>query len=90
MQELKYKISAYLSEEELKKFNVQVMARGLTESMYIREMLGFDIRGRGAPKGPRKKKAQQAKAAKAKQAGKEKQSRQSSAKSRLSQLSLLD
>lgn len=51
MQELKCKISAYLSEQELEKFNYQVMARGVTQSAYIREMLGFDVRPRGAPKG---------------------------------------
>jgi hypothetical protein len=76
MQEVRCRISAYLSEEELEKFNYWVMARGVTVSAYIREMLGFDVRGRGAPKGPRKKKAQPTKPVKSKRAGKEKESRQ--------------
>jgi hypothetical protein len=50
------KISAYLNKEELEKFRHMVKVRDLTESMLIREMLGFDIRPRGAPKGPRQKK----------------------------------
>lgn len=49
------KISAYLNKEELEKFRLMVKARDLTESMFIREMLGFDLRGRGAPKGQREK-----------------------------------
>ena len=51
-----YKISAYVNAEELRQFKLWVKARGLTESMYIREMLGFDIRRRGPQEGPRKKK----------------------------------
>jgi hypothetical protein len=90
VQELKYKISAYLSEEELEKFNYRVMARGVTTSAYIREMLSFDIRERGAPKGPRRKKEQQAKPVKSKRAAKEKGSRKSAAKLRMSQLPFQD
>jgi hypothetical protein len=85
-----YKISAYLNKEELRQFNLFVKARGVTQSGYIREMLGFDVRPRGAPKGPRKKKAPQAKTTKSKRAGKEKGSRQSTAKSRMPQLPFLD
>jgi hypothetical protein len=56
VQEARCKISAYLSEEELEKFHIQRRARGdITMSGYIREMLGFDVRERGAPTGPRKK-----------------------------------
>jgi hypothetical protein len=47
------KIAAYQNNEELCTFKLRVMASGLTESMYIREMLSFDVRGRGAPKGKR-------------------------------------
>jgi hypothetical protein len=90
VQELKYKISAYLSEEELRDFNRSVLARGATQSGYIREMLGFDVRPRGAPKGPRKKKTQQAKAVKSKRDGKENGSRKSAAKSRLPLLPFVD
>ena len=91
MQEATCKISAYLSDEELEKFNKQMMARGrVTVSGYIREMLGFDPRGRGAPKGPRKKKAQPVKPVKSKRAGKEKGSRQSAAKAIMPQLPFLD
>jgi hypothetical protein len=50
-----YKISSYLNAEELRVFKLGVKARGLTESMYIREMLSFDVRPRGAPKGKREK-----------------------------------
>ncbi len=89
MQELECKISAYLSKEELEKFNYQVLAHGGTMSAYIRDMLGFDVRPRGASKGPRKKKEQQAKTVKSKRAGKEKRSRQSTPKPR-EQLSFLD
>jgi hypothetical protein len=85
-----YKISAYLNEEELRQFKLFVKARGVTESAYIREMLGFDVRLRGAPKGPRKKKERQAKPVKSKRVGKEKGSRQSTAKVRLPQLPFLD
>lgn len=67
MREAKNRVSAYLTDEELRQFNLQKMARGgVTESAYIREMLGFDVRRRGAPKGPRKKTAQKEKASKAK------------------------
>ena len=51
-----YKISSYLNAEELGKFKQMVRGRGsLTDSMFIREMLGFDVRPRGAPKGKREK-----------------------------------
>jgi hypothetical protein len=74
------KISAYLDDEELRQFNLQVMARGAGESGYIREMLGFSVRHRGAPKGPRKKKEPEAgqtkkRAAKTKVAAKKKAGR---------------
>jgi hypothetical protein len=58
MKEKLHKVSAYLNTEELRQFNLWVKARGVTQSAYIREMLSFDIRERGAPKGPRQKKAQ--------------------------------
>lgn len=90
MQEAKCKISAYLSEEELEKFNKQMMARGdVTVSGYIREMLGFDPRELGRPKGSHKQEAPQAKATKAKPDAKEKKSRKSTPKRRV-QLSFLD
>ena len=85
-----YKISVYLNAEELRQFKLWVKARGLTESMYIREMLGFDVRPRGAPKGPRKKKAEQVKAAKARPDVKEKGSRKSAVKSKAPLLPFLD
>lgn len=47
------KIASYLNQEEMKKFKLMLAGRGLTESMFIREMLGFDVRKRGAPKGKR-------------------------------------
>lgn len=50
-----YKIAAYLDKEELKLFMAQVSARGVGQSGFIREMLGFEVRPRGAPKGQRKK-----------------------------------
>jgi hypothetical protein len=78
MKEKLKKVSAYLTKEELRQFNLSVMARGAGQSGYIREMLGFDIRPRGAPKGPRKKKSQKAKAVQAKTTGK-KNIKQSSA-----------
>jgi hypothetical protein len=84
-----YKISAYLNKEELRQFMVWVRARGVGQSGFIREQLSFDVRPRGAPKGPRKK-AEKAKPAKAKEAGKKKVGRASAAKMRASQLSLLD
>ena len=90
MKEKLCKISAYLNKEELRQFNLWVLARGVTQSAYIREMLGFDVRGRGAPKGPRKKKAAQAKAAKSKRAEKKKGSRQSAPKLRAPQLPFPD
>jgi hypothetical protein len=83
------KISSYLNEEEFRDFNRSVLARGVTQSGYIREMLGFEVKPRGAPKGPRKKKAEQAKPVKSNRAGKEKRSRQSTPKPR-EQLSFLD
>jgi hypothetical protein len=89
VQEVKCKISAYLSKEELKKFNLSVLARGVTQSAYIREMLGFDVRERGRPKGSRKQKAPQAKATRTKPIGQEKKSRKSASKRRV-QLSFLD
>ena len=85
-----YKISAYLNEDELRQFKLFVKARGVTESAYIREMLGFDVRPRGAPKGPRKKKERQAKPATSKRARKEKGGRQSTAKVRMPQLPFPD
>jgi hypothetical protein len=65
-----YKISAYLNKDELQNFMVWVRARDAGQSGYIREMLGFEVRPRGAPKGPRKKKEQQAKTVKSNRAGK--------------------
>lgn len=53
------KVSAYLSPEEMKLFMRQVAARGVGQSAFIREMLGFDVRPRGAPKGKRKAKLEQ-------------------------------
>ena len=70
MEEKLYKISAYLNEEEWRQFNLWVKARGITQSGFIREHLSFDVRPRGAPKGPRKNKTGQAKAMKPKNAGK--------------------
>jgi hypothetical protein len=84
------KISAYLNQEEMRDFNRSVMARGAGQSGYIREMLGFDVRQRGAPKGPRKKKTQQVKPVKSKRAAKEKGTRQSAVKSRMPQLPFMD
>jgi negative regulator of replication initiation len=73
MREAKNRVSAYLTDEELRQFNLLKMARGhITESAFIREMLGFDVRPRGAPKGPRRKKAQKAQASKAKAVRKKK------------------
>lgn len=66
-----------------------VKARDLTESMFIREMLGFDVRPRGAPKGPRKKKVKPARSAKPKVTRGKRGSRPK-AVTRESQLSLLD
>jgi len=88
------KISAYLNETELSEFNRSVMARGAGQSAYIREMLGFEVRPRGAPKGPRKKKEPEAsppktRAAKTKVAVKKKAERKRPAAPR-EQLSLLD
>lgn len=60
MEEKLYKISAYLKKEELRQFMTWVRARGVSQSGFIREQLTFDVRPRGAPKGPRKK-AKQAK-----------------------------
>jgi hypothetical protein len=85
-----YKISAYLNKEELRQFNLFKKARGVTQSGYIREMLGFEVRPRGAPKGPRKKKAPQPKIAKAKPAREVKEVKPRAAKPGLSQLSLLE
>ena len=54
-----------LTDVELRQFNLQKMARvPVTESAFIREMLGFDVRRPGAPKGPRKKKARSSQAVK--------------------------
>jgi hypothetical protein len=83
MKEKLKKVSAYLNKEELRQFNLSVMARGAGQSGYIREMLGFDVRPRGAPKGPRKQKVEQVKAAKARSAVKEKGSRKSKVNSRV-------
>lgn len=63
-----YKVSAYLNAEELREFNRSVLARAAGKSGYIREMLGFEVRPRGAPKGPRKKKKPEAGATKKKRA----------------------
>ncbi len=81
------KISSYLDDEELRLFKLQMKARGVTESAYIREMLGFDVRRRGSPPGPRKKKAPQAetprpKATKSKAAGKKKKKQPSAEEAR--------
>jgi hypothetical protein len=84
------KIAAYLNQEELRKFRLMVKARGLSESMFIREMLGFEIRPRGAPKGPRKNRAKQAKPAKRKQPVKKREHRVRTQSQRASQLSFLD
>jgi hypothetical protein len=84
------KISAYLNQEELRDFNRSVLAHGGTMSAYIREMLGFDPRKRGAPKGPRQKKAPQPKTVKSKRAGKEKGRHQGAAKLRMPQLPFQD
>jgi hypothetical protein len=59
MKEAKCKVSAYLDEEEMKLFERQVAARGVGQSAFIREMLGYDVRPRGAPKGKRKAKLEQ-------------------------------
>lgn len=90
MEEKLHKVSAYLTKDELREFELFVKARGATQSGYIREMLGFDIRERGAPKGPRKQKAEHAKQVKSKRAGKEKESKQGTAKLSAPQLPFLD
>jgi hypothetical protein len=89
-----YKVSAYLNAEELREFNRSVMARAAGQSGFIREMLGFEIRPRGAPKGPRKKKPPEAgptkkRAAKTKAAVKKKAERKRPGAPR-EQLSFLD
>jgi hypothetical protein len=90
MREAKCKISAYLTEEERRQFEHQVLARGVTESAYIREMLGFDLRRRGAPKGPRQKKAAQPQAVKPRAARKKRSRQPSAAESRASWLPFPD
>lgn len=90
MREAKNRVSAYLTDEELRQFNLLKMARGrITESGFIREMLGFDVRRPGAPKGPRKKKVEQAQSAKPKRA-KKKTSRSSAVESRALRLPFSD
>lgn len=84
------KIAAYLNQEELRKFRLMVKARGLSESMFVREMLGFEIRPRGAPKGPRKNRAKQAKPAKKKRPAKKGERLARVQSQRASQLSFLD
>jgi hypothetical protein len=89
-----YKVSAYLNAEELREFNRSVIARGAGQSAYVREMLGFEVRPRGAPKGPRKKKPPEAgptkkRAAKTKAAVKKKAERKRPGTPR-EQLSFLD
>jgi hypothetical protein len=85
------KISSYLDEEELRKFRLMVKARGITESMFIREMLGFDVRQRGAPKGPRPgKKAQAAKPRKSRPKDLKDKRRAAPNTARDTQLTLLD
>lgn len=50
-------IKAYLDDEEYRQFRLWVLARGASESGYIREQLTFDVKPRGAPKGvPKKRK----------------------------------
>jgi len=90
VEEKLYKISAYLNKEEWRQFRLWVKARGVTQSGFIREQLSFDVRPRGAPKGPRQKQAVQAKATKPKQAGKKKQDTSTTAPARKHQLSLLE
>jgi hypothetical protein len=85
------KISSYLDDEELHKFRQMVKARGITESMFIREMLGFDVRQRGAPKGHRrKKKAHSPKPVKSKRSARIDEQRPVTRHSGESQLSFLD
>ncbi len=46
-----YPVKAYLDKEEKRLFRSWVQARGVSESAYIREMLSFEVKPRGAPKG---------------------------------------
>jgi hypothetical protein len=83
MKKAEHRVSAYLTDEELRQFDLQKTARGrITESAFIREMLGFDVRRPGAPKGPRQKKGKQTQSAKPKRAKKKKSSPSSDVESR--------
>ena len=84
------KISAYLNPEEHRTFKLRVKASGLTESMYIREMLSFDVTPRGAPKGPRKKKQINKSASPAKPNRPSKKRQETKPAQGKTQLSLLD
>lgn len=83
------KISAYLTDHEMEEFMRHVRMRGAGQSGLIREMLGFAVRPRGAPKGPRKKKQtdKSQSAAKASKASKGQEKKSAQGKT---QLSLLD
>lgn len=84
-----HKISAYLDDAELKKFRLMIKARGdITESAFIREMLGFEVKQRGAPKGKRKQKIKETTKKKSTKAKKVVQKKARSEK--LDQLSFLD
>jgi hypothetical protein len=69
---------------------IWVEARGVGQSGFIREQLSFDVRPRGAPKGPRKKKAEKTKPVKRKVTVKKIGARSSAAQQGKSQLTFLD
>jgi hypothetical protein len=64
-------ITAYLDDDEYRQFKLQVLARGVGDSGYIREQVSFDVKPRGAPKGvPKKRKVGRPKKSASKRVGK--------------------